>query len=113
MTYHLGPPLAGAILKHASWPWLFYVNLPIGILAVALAAIIIPHDESMIQKRPFDLFGFLTLSPACAASFTDLRGSLIIKAQHSFEAPFMALILFQLLVFGSAIQLPKRIHREN
>ena len=27
----LGPVVAGAILKYAAWPWLFYVNLPIGI----------------------------------------------------------------------------------
>lgn len=59
----LGPMLAGTILKHAGWSWLFYVNLPVGILAVILAAIIIPHDKTMLQKRPFDLPGFLTLSP--------------------------------------------------
>jgi len=59
----LGPPLAGAILKHAGWPWLFYVNLPVGILATALAAIIIPHDEAMLNRRPFDFLGFLMLSP--------------------------------------------------
>ena len=59
----LGPPLAGMILKYASWRWLFYVNLPIGIIAVVLAAIVIPHEESMLRKRPFDLLGFLLLSP--------------------------------------------------
>ena len=59
----LGPPLAGIILKYADWRWLFYVNLPIGVIAVFLAAMIIPHDESMLQKRPFDLWGFLTLAP--------------------------------------------------
>jgi EmrB/QacA subfamily drug resistance transporter len=62
----LGPLLAGLILKYASWRWLFYVNLPIGIIGIPLAAIFIPHDESMLQKRPFDLFGFLTLSPGLA-----------------------------------------------
>src|SRR5580704_2225133 len=59
----LGPPLAGVILKFASWPWLFYVNLPVGMLAVVLAAMILPHDEASIRKRPFDLPGFLLLSP--------------------------------------------------
>src|SRR6201999_18471 len=34
----LGPVVAGAILEKASWSWLFYVNLPIGVLAVVLAA---------------------------------------------------------------------------
>jgi MFS family permease len=62
----LGPILAGAILKYAGWPWLFYVNLPIGILAVALAAVFVPHDRALIRKRPFDLTGFLLLSPGLA-----------------------------------------------
>ncbi len=59
----LGPIVAGAILKYASWPWLFYINLPIGILAVFLAAYLLPADEASGQKRPFDFLGFLLISP--------------------------------------------------
>lgn len=59
----LGPPLAGVILKYAEWRWLFYINLPVGILAVILAAIIIPHDKGRLIKHPFDLPGFLMLTP--------------------------------------------------
>jgi len=59
----LGPLLAGAILKYAAWPWLFYINLPVGVLAVVLAIYLVPHDEAMIRKRPFDFAGFVTLSP--------------------------------------------------
>jgi EmrB/QacA subfamily drug resistance transporter len=59
----VGPILAGAILKYAHWPWLFYVNLPVGVLAVALAYAFVPHDESLIRRRPFDILGFLMISP--------------------------------------------------
>jgi MFS family permease len=62
----IGPLVAGAILKYAGWPWLFYVNLPVGILAVTLAAFLLPSDAGAIQKRPFDLLGFLTISPGLA-----------------------------------------------
>jgi MFS family permease len=62
----LGPVVAGAILKYAAWPWLFYVNLPVGILAVAFAALLLPRDEAAIQKRPFDFLGFLMISPGLA-----------------------------------------------
>jgi EmrB/QacA subfamily drug resistance transporter len=58
-----GPILAGTILKYLGWPWLFYVNLPVGILAVILAAWILPHDKPATEKRPFDLTGFLMISP--------------------------------------------------
>jgi EmrB/QacA subfamily drug resistance transporter len=63
----LGPVLAGAILKHASWPWIFYVNLPIGVFAVALAAWLLPGDEHSLDRRPFDLLGFLLISPGLVA----------------------------------------------
>jgi EmrB/QacA subfamily drug resistance transporter len=63
----LGPVIAGAILKHASWPWLFYVNLPVGVLAVALAALLLPADPPSEQRRPFDLAGFLLVSPGLVA----------------------------------------------
>jgi EmrB/QacA subfamily drug resistance transporter len=59
----LGPVVAGAILKHASWPWLFYVNLPIGVLAVVLAIFLLPHDEASPSRRAFDVRGFLLISP--------------------------------------------------
>ena len=59
----LGPVLAGTILKYAPWPWLFYLNLPIGILAVGLAAFLLPDDAYASPRRPFDFPGFLVISP--------------------------------------------------
>lgn len=63
----LGPVIAGAILKHASWPWVFYVNLPVGVFAVAAAAWFLPVDEHPADRRPFDFRGFLLLSPGLVA----------------------------------------------
>jgi EmrB/QacA subfamily drug resistance transporter len=62
----LGPILAGAILKYAGWPWLFYINLPIGVIALLAAAMLLPRDAPGGSKRPFDLAGFLLLSPGLA-----------------------------------------------
>lgn len=64
----VGPSLAGAILTYASWPWLFFVNVPIGIAAVTLAALILPRDAASSDRRPFDLAGFLLLSPGLSCS---------------------------------------------
>lgn len=60
----LGPVVAGAILQHASWRWLFLINLPIGMLAVALALLFLPDDSDLsTAERELDLIGLLLLSP--------------------------------------------------
>src|ERR1700728_4418654 len=41
----LGPVIAGAILQFSSWRWLFLINLPVGVLALALAAAFLPDDR--------------------------------------------------------------------
>jgi MFS family permease len=46
------------------WRWLFLVNVPVGALALALAVLFIPEDNALIQRRTFDLPGFLILAPA-------------------------------------------------
>lgn len=72
----VGPVLAGAILAHASWPWLFFVNLPIGALGVALAARMLPRDTATTQPRRFDLAGFALVSPGLVALIYGLQGSM-------------------------------------
>ncbi len=63
----LGPVLAGAILERAPWPWVFYINLPIGVIAVVLAAWLLPRDDETRRTRPFDLVGFALISPGLVA----------------------------------------------
>ncbi|HEY0295317.1 MAG TPA: DHA2 family efflux MFS transporter permease subunit [Bordetella sp.] len=59
----LGPVIAGAILQFASWRWLFLVNLPVGVLALALAAAFLPNDREETRPRGLDLLGLALLSP--------------------------------------------------
>src|SRR6202050_2714567 len=59
----LGPVIAGAILQHASWRWLFLVNLPVGALAIILAIFFLPNDREETKQRDLDLVGFALLSP--------------------------------------------------
>jgi EmrB/QacA subfamily drug resistance transporter len=62
----LGPPLGGFIVTHASWPWIFYLNLPLGVLAFVATMLLIPKRNE-VSTRPFDLQGFLLLGTACTA----------------------------------------------
>ena len=48
----LGPTVASGILSVAPWPWLFGVNVPIGIAAIAVASFALPHTQT--SGRRFD-----------------------------------------------------------
>lgn len=59
----LGPVIAGALLRFASWRWLFLVNLPFGVLAIVLAILFLPQDRDERRPRSLDLLGLGLLSP--------------------------------------------------
>jgi EmrB/QacA subfamily drug resistance transporter len=61
----LGPPLGGFITTYFSWHWVFFLNVPLGIVALAVALRIVPKGE--IEDRPFDWPGFLLTGFACFA----------------------------------------------
>lgn len=54
----LGPPLGGLIVTWLDWRWIFYLNLPIGLLGVAGALMIVPEVRGDARAR-FDIPGFL------------------------------------------------------
>ena len=45
----LGPTLGGWITDNISWPWIFYINVPIGVLGLALAHLFIERGGGRIQ----------------------------------------------------------------
>lgn len=62
----LGPSLGGYLTEYFSWRWAFYINLPVGILAVLGVMAFVP-DTPRGEKRGFDFFGFALLSIAIGA----------------------------------------------
>jgi len=58
-----GPTLGGYISEYYSWRWAFYLNLPIGILAFTMVALLIPRPGTRRQRR-FNYSGFLALAVA-------------------------------------------------
>lgn len=64
----LGPPLGGFVTTYLSWRWIFFINIPIGLLGGILATLLIP-DIRADRRTRFDLPGF-ALSGAALACLT-------------------------------------------
>lgn len=61
----LGPPVGGFIATHWSWHWIFWLNVPLGLLALWAARRLI-HDGPSGGTRPFDLRGFALAAVGCS-----------------------------------------------
>src|SRR5204863_6103643 len=58
-----GPVLGGLIVDNASWRWIFYVNVPIALLALGLARRFLHADHGRADAGRLDWRGLLLLSP--------------------------------------------------
>jgi EmrB/QacA subfamily drug resistance transporter len=89
----LGPPLGGFIATYASWHWIFFLNVPLGLIAFVLALRLMPN-ETEGARRPFDGVGFILTGVACFALMYSL--DLVSRDGASWRAA-------SLLVFGGAV----------
>ena len=62
----MGPALGGWLTQNLSWRWVFYINLPVGVLC-ALGILIFIHETGRAHRERFDFFGFAMLTLAIGA----------------------------------------------
>jgi len=98
----LGPTLGGFIVDHMNWKWVFWIFLPLGVLAFVLILILFPKAEKK-QSESIDYFGSLFLTLAIvplllgfswAGTKYDWGSSQIISL---FAAAFVALVIFAIV----------------
>jgi DHA2 family multidrug resistance protein-like MFS transporter len=117
----IGPTVASAILAHASWEWLFAVNVPIGVLTIAIAARALPVTVG--SSRPFDwmsailnalTFGFLITGAESLAregvasglwklGVGAAAGVVLVRRELRREAPLVPFDLLRIPIFGLSI----------
>ncbi len=57
----VGPLLGGWITDNISWPWIFYINAPVGVVAALLTWVVYNKRETPIRKLPIDTVGLALL----------------------------------------------------
>ena len=113
-----GPVLGGWLIGAYGWPWIFRINLPLGVIVLVLAALLFPRDRPS-SSETFDFIGMLLLSPGLATllfgissvprhgTFTDnhvwipvliglsLMAAFVLHALHRAGHPLIDLELFK------------------
>jgi EmrB/QacA subfamily drug resistance transporter len=56
----IGPLVGGLLTQHLDWSWIFFVNVPIGILAIVASFVLIPESKDESAEQRLDLPGLLT-----------------------------------------------------
>ena len=91
----IGPTLGGYLTDIGNWRWVFYVNVPVGVLAVLAILVALPYVRSQSTWRDIDIVG----SVALAAGLVPLLIALSITRDHSWTSPeVMALLTVAVVV---------------
>ncbi len=124
ITTIVGPVIGGLFVESLGWRWIFYINIPIGAVALAVTAATLPGTLSRVRHR-VDYLGAVLLALAASALvlFTSLGGTsypwnslfiiatgagglvltaLFVWAEHRAAEPIIPLRLFRNRVFTSA-----------
>lgn len=104
----LGPLVGGVIVNDLSWRWVFYLNVPICLLALALAWRYLPPDEPSPGSR-LDVVGLLLLSPGLAAVLYGwwipglvLLAGYLVHALRTSGEPLVDVRLFRVRTFAAS-----------
>lgn len=54
----LGPAIGGFITTYASWHWIFFINVPLGLIGIFMSLSLLERGQE-VQQKPFDYFGFI------------------------------------------------------
>src|SRR5919201_1351511 len=101
MALAIGPLLGGVITEHISWNWIFYVNVPIGILGVVASIVVVPESKDTSHEQRLDLPGLITSAIGLfALAVVALAAFVMLELRQ--RVPLLDLSLFRSGTFAGA-----------
>lgn len=100
----VGPTAGGWITDHLGWRWVFYVNLPVGIVGLLLVVAFLPAVRSSATWRDIDFLGSVALAAGVAA----LLVALSLTATHAWTSPPVLGLLALAIVLLAALAVIER-----
>ena len=97
----VGPLVGGLITEHIGWNWIFYINVPVGLLGIVAGRVIIRESKDTSHEQRLDLPGLLTSGVALFA----LVFALIEANTHGWTSPLILGLFALALVAGTAFVL--------
>jgi len=100
----VGPVVGGYLTDNLTWRWVFYVNVPVGALAIVAVFLTLPSVRHSASWRNIDFAGAFTL----AASLVPLLIALSITRDHDFTSPEVVGLLLVAAVMGAIFFIVER-----
>jgi DHA2 family multidrug resistance protein len=94
----IGPTLGGYLVTNVDWRWIFFINVPVGILAVFLCMAALPKDEARPARTPIDWWSLGLLAAGLGALQTVLEEG---NADDWFESRFI--VNLSIIAVGSLV----------
>ena len=108
LGFVLGPTLGGIMTTYLSWSWIFFINIPVGLVVFYFAFFNIPQQKDLNVKK-FDLLGFIlsAVSLGCISFAVDMIGHIELVSQSKVVfIGVLGFILFLVLIYHC-------LHKEN
>lgn len=100
----VGPTLGGLITDYLGWQWIFFVNVPIGIITLSIIIPYLPELGTIVKEKIMDYLGIITFT----AALTSFLTALTLTQQNSVSSSILdSLWIFALIMLSGFIYAEK------